>query len=198
MPPRGNVHISVPFEDVKKLEGMYREQLKKTDSFANGGLKLAEKLPQRYEAFVNKVLSEFDRLHAPMIANEVKMLSGGQMNISDTNLPVGFRREVIREALSDLRILELVQASTDFSATVTTQIPYELRDMSAVYNDGIVYEGQPIHRASMGQFMDTAYIQPMKLAMLVSNEVMHFTQAAAINWDAMGRNVEMNAASCVS
>jgi hypothetical protein len=103
-----------------------------------------------------------------MIANEVKMLSGGQMNISDTNLPVGFRREVIREALSDLRILELVQASTDFSATVTTQIPYELRDMSAVYNDGIVYEGQPIHRASMGQFMDTAYIQPMKLAMLVS------------------------------
>lgn len=193
VPPRGNVHISVPFEDVKKLEGIYREQLKKTDSFANGGLKLAEKLPQRYEAFVNKVLSEFDRLHAPTIANEVKMLSGGQMNISDTNLPVGFRREVIREALSDLRILELVQASTDFSATVTTQIPYELRDMSTVYNDGIVYEGRPIHRASMGQFMDIAYVQPMKLAMLVSNEVMHFTQAAAINWDAMGRNVEMNA-----
>jgi hypothetical protein len=59
---RGNVHISVPFEDVKKLEGMYRDQLKKTDSFANGGLKLAEKLPQRYEAFVNKVLSEFARM----------------------------------------------------------------------------------------------------------------------------------------
>ncbi|WP_035625706.1 phage protease [Herminiimonas sp. CN] len=191
--PRGSVHISMPFEDVKKLEGMYRDQLKKTSSYANGGLKLAEKLSPRSEAFVNMVLAEFDRLHAPMIANEVKMLSGGMTNISDTNLPVGFRREVIREALSDLRILELVQASTDFSATVTTQIPYELRDMSAVYNDGIVYEGQPIHRASMGQFMDTAYIQPMKLAMLVSNEVMHFTQAAAINWDAMGRNVEMNA-----
>ncbi|WP_197481660.1 phage protease [Collimonas pratensis] len=191
--PRGNLHISVPFEDVKKLEGMYRDQLKKTASYANGGLKLAEKLPERYSGFVNMVLAEFDRVHAPTIANEVKMLSGGQTNISDTNLPVGFRREVIREALSDLRILELVQATTDFSATVTTQIPYELRDMSAVYNDGIVYEGQPIHRASVGQFMDTAYIQPMKLAMLISNEVMYFTQASAINWDAMGRNVEMNA-----
>lgn len=191
--PRGNVHITMPFEDVKKLEGMYRDQLRKTTAFSNGGLKLAEKLPERYEGFINMVLAEFDRMHAPHIANEVKMLSGGQTNISDTNLPVGFRREVIREALSDLRILELVQASTDFGATVTTQIPYELRDMSAVYNDGIVYEGQPIHRASMGQYMDTAYIQPMKLAMLVSNEVMYFTQAAAINWDAMGRNVEMNA-----
>ncbi|TCS35790.1 Mu-like prophage I protein [Paucimonas lemoignei] len=188
----GNVHIpgiTVPFEEPKKLGEMYREQMKKTGVFAEGKLHLSAK----DNAFVNKVLAEFDRLHAGQIANEVKMLSGGAVNISDTNLPVGFRREVIREALSDLRVLELVQTLTDFTATVTTQIPYELRDMSQVMNDGIVYEGQPIHRAGIGQFMDTAYILPMKLAMLISNEVRHFTQAAAINWDAMARNIESNA-----
>jgi hypothetical protein len=190
--PLGSVHIpgiSVPFEDPKKLCGIYRDNLKLTSFYADGKLVLSEK----DSTFIAKVLHEFDRLHAPQIANEVKMLTGGAVNISDTNLPVGFRREVIREALSDLKVLELVQAMTDFSATVTTQIPYEVRDMTAVYNDGIVYEGQPIHKGGIGQFMDTAYILPMKLAMLISNEAMHFTQAAAINWDAMARNVESNA-----
>ncbi|WP_025918211.1 hypothetical protein [Herminiimonas sp. CN] len=182
--------ISVPFEESKKLAGIYHDNLKLTSHFAEGKLRLSPK----DNVFINKVLAEFDRLHSGQISNEVKMLSGGgTVNISDTNLPVGFRREVIREALSDLRVLELVQAMTDFSATVTTQIPYEVRDMSAVMNDGIVYEGQPIHRGGIGQFMDTAYILPMKLAMLISNEAIHFTQAAAINWDAMARNVESNA-----
>lgn len=191
--PAGSVRIPgihLPFEDSKKLSELYRENLKKTSAHAEGKLRLEAK----QSAFVERVLAEYDRLNAPQISNELKLLSaGGTVNISDTNLPVGFRREVIREALSDLRVLELVQTLTDFTATVTTQIPYELRDTSAVMNDGIVYEGQPIHRAGIGQFMDTAYVLPMKLAMLISNEVMHFTQAAAINWDAMGRNVESNA-----
>lgn len=191
--PLGSVQIpgvQIVYDEAKKLGEIYHDRLKQTSVFHEGKLRLSKK----DNAFINKVLAEFDRLHGGQIAGEVKMLSaGGTVNISDTNLPVGFRREVIREALSDLRILELVQAMTDFGATVTTQIPYELRDMSAVMNDGIVYEGNPIHRAGIGQFMDTAYILPMKLAMLISNEVMHFTQTAAINWDAMGRNVESNA-----
>ncbi|MGC8169944.1 hypothetical protein, partial [Salmonella enterica] len=85
------------------------------------------------------------------------------VNMGNTNLPVGFRREVIREALSDLRVLELVQTLTDFQATTTTQIPYELRDTSAIVNDAIVFEGKPIPPAGIGQYMDTAYILPMKL-----------------------------------
>ncbi|MFX5714361.1 hypothetical protein ABTE40_21690, partial [Acinetobacter baumannii] len=79
--------------------------------------------------------------------------------------------EVIREALSDLRVLELVQTLTDFQATTTTQIPYELRDTSAIVNDAIVFEGKPIPPAGIGQYMDTAYILPMKLAMVITNEV---------------------------
>jgi hypothetical protein len=191
--PMGSVQIpgiTLPFDDAKKLGEMYREQLKKTSYFADGKLRLSEK----QSGFVDRVLAEFDRLHGAQISGEVKMLSaGGTVNISDSTLPVGFRREVIRQALSDLRVLELVQTLTDFTATATTLIPYELRDTSAVLNDGIVFEGQPIHRAGIGQFMDTAYCLPMKLAMLISNEVVHFTQMAAINWDAMARNVESNA-----
>lgn len=186
----GSPRIAVPFEETKKLAGIYNDNLKLTDLGAQGKLFLGAK----EHPFVTRVLAEFDRLHAGQIQNEVKMLSaGGSVGIGDTSLPVGFRREVIREALSDLRVLELVQALTDFTATATTQIPYELRDMSAVHNDGIVYEGQPIHRAGIGQYMDTAYVQPMKLAMLISNEVIHFSQNSAINWDAMARNVESNA-----
>ncbi|WP_457840932.1 hypothetical protein, partial [Staphylococcus aureus] len=78
----------------------------------------------------------------------------------------------------------------DFQATTTTQIPYELRDTSAIVNDAIVFEGKPIPPAGIGQYMDTAYILPMKLAMVITNEVVHFSQASAINWDAMARNIE--------
>ncbi len=188
--PNGQVHqIQVPFEDSRKLGEIYQDRMKATSFYAQGKLRLSKK----DNLFINRVLAEFDRLHNGQIADEVKMLSGGAVNISNTNLPVGFRREVIREALSDLRVLDLVQTLTDFSATVTTQIPYELRDTSQIVNDGIVFEGQPIPNGGIGQFMDTAYILPTKLALLISNEALHFTQAAAINWDAMARNVESNA-----
>jgi hypothetical protein len=163
--------------------------LKQTNEFAAGKLKLAEKV----SPFIEKVLSEFDRLNAPAIAAEVKRLAGGTTGMADTSLPIGFQRTVIREALSDLRVLELVSSLTDFTAAVTTQIPYETRDGSAILNDGIVYEGAPIHRASVKQGMDTAYILPMKLAFIISNEVMHFSRVSAIDWDAYGRNVASNA-----
>lgn len=186
--PAGSVHIDVPDESMKKLDGIYRENLKKTSTFAMGKIKLAEKT----HPFVNMVLGEFDRLHADVLHHEVKMLAG-ETGMANVNLPAGYKREVIREALSDLNILSLVNTMIDPAATTTTEIPYEQRDVSAVMNDGIVYEGQEIHRAGISQEMDTAYIQPMKIAMLISNEVIHFSRASGINWDAMGRNLESNA-----
>lgn len=188
--PAGSVRVThVTSGDSKALQEQINEGLRRTSHSANGRLRLSE----QPSGFVGMVLAEFDRMHAPQIHREVKMLSGGETGTSDTNLPVGFQRTVIMEALSDLRVLELVQTLTDFAATGTTQIPYETRDISDVQNDGIVYEGQPIHRASVSQAMDLAYILPMKLAFLISNEVMHFTRASAINWDAYARNVESNA-----
>jgi hypothetical protein len=163
--------------------------LKSSNAFANRQLRLSETL----SPFAERVLSEFDRINAPTIAAETKRLAGGSTGMADTNLPIGFQRTVIREALSDLRVLELINTLTDFSATVTTQIPYETRDGSAILNEGIVYEGAAIHRASVTQGMDTAYILAMKLSFIISNEVMHFSRVSGIDWDAYGRNVASNA-----
>jgi hypothetical protein len=186
--PAGVIHIEGASGEVKKLSGIYHENLKRTSEFAMGKIKLAEKA----HPFVSMVLAEYDRIHAHELHNEVKMLAG-ETGMANTNLPVGFVREVIREALSDMNVLSLVNTMVDSTATTTTQIPYEQRDVSQVYNDGVVYEGQEIHRAGISQAMDTAYIVPMKIAILVSNEVIHFSRASGINWDALARNLESSA-----
>lgn len=146
------------------------------------------------KAPVRKILAEFDRLHGPALAAEAKRLAdGGATTVGNLNVPVGFQRTVIREALSDLAILDLVQVLTDPSAQATTQIPYELRKPGTVVNDGIVYEGRGIPRASIEQKMDTAYVNKMALSLLISNEVAFFSSSSLIDWDAYARNVESNA-----
>jgi len=134
----------------------------------------------------------FDQIHGRRLQEERRQLSNGETDIGDTNLPVSVQRSVIREALSDLRVLNLVQTLTDSGAQATTQIPYEVRDTDQVHNDGIVYEGQGIHRAGVQQKMDIAYLVPMKIAMIVSNEVAHLSANSRIDWDAFARNVSSN------
>lgn len=146
------------------------------------------------KAPVRKILAEFDRRNADALRAEAKQLAdGGATTVGNLNVPVGFQRTVIREALSDLAILDLVQVLTDPSAQATTQIPYELRKPGTVVNDGIVYEGRGIPRASIEQKMDTAYVNKMALSLLISNEVAFFSRSALIDWDAYARNVESNA-----
>lgn len=183
--PLGTVHIEVVDEGSKKLSSIYHGALKKTSAYANGQLRLSEKV----SAFVDQVLNQFDRIHAREIHDEARMLAEGT-GMANVSLPVGFQREVIREALSDLNILQLVNAITDFTAQTTTLIPYETRDVSGVLNDGVVFEGQEINYAGISQAMDTAYITPMKVAYMISNEVANFTRTSGLNWDAMSRNIE--------
>ena len=161
------------------------------NSYAGSALRLTEEA--KLNPFARKVLQIFDHLNARRLHAESKQLAGGETNIGDTDFPVGVQRTVIREALSDLRILELVQGLTDPTAQATTQIPYEVRDTSQVLNDGVVFEGQGIPGASISQAMDLAYILPRKLAIKLSNEVIHFSRSSNINWDAYARNVESNA-----
>lgn len=170
---------------IKKLSGIIRENLEKTSVAQNGGLRLAEK----DHPFLQRVLAEFDRHHASQLEHERKVLSGEVTVDGNTNLPAGFRREVIREALSDLNILALLQQLTDFTSTATTtmQIPYEERQTGGILNDGVVAEGAGIPNAGVSQKMDSAYVQAMKLAMNVTNEVMYFTRASMVNWDAWAR-----------
>lgn len=172
--------------DSIKLQGLIHGHLKQTSAFVTGSLKLAE--DKNLNPFVTQVLALFDSQHAAAIKKNVLALAG-ETSISDTDLPVAFQREVIRESLSDLNILNLVQTYTDGGAQATTQIPYEERDVSGVLNDGIVSERQGIPKAKVRQKMDLGYMQAMKIAIDVSNEVMHLTQSSSINWDAWGRNV---------
>ena len=190
--PAGSTHIYHGDDNSPKQlqEAVHKAHSKGPSRYANG-LILAEKV----DPFVEMVLNAFDNLpgNRERIELESKLLAGENVVISDTDLPIGFQREVIREALSDTNILQLVQGLTDPTATAVTQIPYEERDDSQITNNGIVAEGQGIHGASVAQKMDLAYIVAMKLAMKLSNEVIYFTRTSGINWDAFGRNVAMNA-----
>ena len=188
--PRGRIQFGqVPASDAAAVQAFHHEQLRNTSAFHSGGIRLSEDkdLPH----FVRDVLNVFDANNAGRLSNTARQLSeGGLTNMADTDLPVGFQREVIREALSDLNLLQLVATYTDPSATATTQIPYELRDNRTLPNNGMVFERQPIRKVGMTQKMDLAYINAMKLAIDVSNEVMHFSRASGIDWDAYARNVE--------
>ncbi|HRO03998.1 MAG TPA: hypothetical protein PLS69_10395, partial [Terricaulis sp.] len=98
--PSGSVHIEVPHEAPTKLAGMIHEALKRTDAYARGALRLAEKDSH----FVGKVLHAFDASHGHRLDAEHKALAGGQAVVGDYFFPAGLQREVIRVALSDLRI----------------------------------------------------------------------------------------------
>ena len=95
------------------------------------GIALTFAAADKLHPFTAKVLSEFDRLFARELNAERKLLAGTQTDMANTKLPYGVQREVIKEALSDLNVLNLVQTLTDFSAQATVQVPYEERELGA-------------------------------------------------------------------
>jgi len=187
--PSGSVHIDVPNETPKKLAGMIHEALKRTDAYARGDFTL----PEKDGHFVGKVLAAFDARHGHRLDAEHRALAGGQAAMGDYFFPAGLQREVIRVALSDLRILELVRTAVDPTAQGTTQIPYEVRPEFAAVNDGVVFEGQPIPRYQTTTSHELAFITPMKIGMEWTNELQHFTQRGLVNWDAVAENLAANA-----
>lgn len=188
--PSGSVHITMDESNaIKKLAEDVRKGLQQVG--AQHGLKLAEEGKQ--SPFVQRLLSEFDAKHAEALHREAKKLSGGTVGISDTSLPASYQRAVIEETYQDLNVLALVNASVDPTAAATHNIPYETRDTAGVLNDAVTYEGQAIQQAGISQAMDLAYIEPRKLALELSNEVIFFTrQNGLINWDAWARNIASN------
>lgn len=181
----GSLQLGQPSSSGLKLQELVHAQLKNTSAFALKEIKLSEKLIP----FASQVLGQFDQLNQSTIASEVKKLSDSNTSMSDVDLPIGFQREVLRESLCDLNILNLVQTLVDATATATTQIPYELRDVSGVLNQGVVFERQGIHKSKVSQRMDLAYAHAMKIAFDVTGEVMHFSRSSVINWDAWARNI---------
>lgn len=184
----GTPHITVPDEGTLKLSQIYRDNLSKTLSANDLTLIEEAKLP----IFAKRVLAEFDRLHAPEMHLEHKVLAG-EMDTNSATLPVGVQRQVLLESLCDFNILELISVDTDFGSQSVVDIPYEERDISQIVGDGIVYESQPIPFAGVRQKMFEARVLPMKIALSVTNELMHFSRVSLIDWDAWARGIASNA-----
>ena len=184
-------HVDINDEPIgKKLSDTMRTRL--GNSNGAGRLRLPEH--DKLSPFARQVLGEFDRANGRQLTAEAKKLAGEDgVHIADGEFPKGAQRQVILETLSDLRILDLVSTNVDPQAQATTQIPYETRNTGAVRNDGVVHEGQPIPFAGVQQRMDVAYIQQRKIAMLMSNEMIHFSAASQIDWNAWARNIASNA-----
>lgn len=191
LPGGAGQYIQMGDEPVgKRLGADLRKRLGDTAA-AESDLKLPEE--EKCSKFTQKVLAAFDHRNAKRLDQESKVLAGdGSTNIGDGDFPVAAQRQVILETLSDLRFLDLVRADVDPQATSTTEIPYEERNTSQVRNGGRVYEGKPIPAAGVVQKMDIAYIEPRKISLLMSNEMMHFSRASRIDWDAWARSIASN------
>lgn len=194
MPIRSGVtHISVDDSNsIRKLSDDIRTGLLQTRAARSGSLQLAE--PAKESPFVKELMQHYDAVNAPRLHREAKMLASGVVDTGDTTIPASVQREVIKEVYQRLDILSLVNASVDPTTGPTHSIPYENRDNSALRNDAVVYEGQPINPAGVNQEMDYAYIEPRKIAMQLTNEVAFFTRnSGMINWDAWAANIAGNA-----
>lgn len=189
----GTTNITVDDSNqIKTLSEDIRKGLATSRGGRNGKLLLTE--PDKLSPFVKELMQHFDAANAPRLHREAKMLASGVVDTGDTKIPASVEREVIQEVYQRLDILSLVNASVDPTTGPTHSIPFENRDLSALRNDAIVYEGQPINPAGVNQDMDYAYIEPRKIAMELTNEVAFFTRnSGMINWDAWSRNIEGNA-----
>lgn len=188
--PAGFVHV-VPGADGigSKVHGFLREQLALSDSAHE--LRLPEE--KSLTPFARKILAAFDRQYGAQMEAEFKRLSGdGSVVITDGQFPVVAQREVIVELLADLKFLDLVATKVDTTSQSTMQIPYEVRNVANVGPGAVVYEGQPINYAGVSQLMDQAFCVPRKIAAKMSNEMIHFSRNALINWDAWARSIASN------
>ncbi|WP_200916931.1 hypothetical protein [Jeongeupia sp. HS-3] len=107
--PLGNARIQVPAEGAKKLSGIYRDHLAKTDS----AYLLHPDPKAQLHPFCARVLAEFDRLHAPAIEREAKMTDAkragyniGQISVGATHTDTSMTETYIK--LRDMPVSEVV------------------------------------------------------------------------------------------
>lgn len=189
--PSGTPRISVDDGNaIKALTQAVRVGLKATH--LGDQLRMPEE--DKLTPFQKKLLAQFDADNAPRLHAEHKRLAGGPVTSGDLSLPASYQRAVLLEATSDNRVLELVSANVDPTTGPTHTIPFEKRDISAIRNDGIVYEGQEIPPGGVSIENDYAYIVPAKISVDVTNEAAYFSQhSAVINYDAWARGLLSNA-----
>ena len=149
--------------------------------------------------FSEKALSLFDRVYARQLHQEgQRFLAGGPTGIGDTTIGTSLfsvARTVIREALSDLIFLNLVDGDiiSDKMDAATVYIPYVYRDRESNLLSSLQkYQGQAIGRAQVKQSGENAYVSPLKLMTAIYDEVLVFGQNLGFNY----RPLEDNLAEC--
>lgn len=173
------------------MSDLVLDNLEKTGAYAAR----VEPSHQGHKQFLRKTLGAFVERCSRQLSLEQRVLSGEAVATNNNYLPASFNKELIRLTLADLKILELVKGVVDTTAAASIMIPYEVRSTSPADfpNFGIVYEGQGIPFSGVSLEAEPAYVQPAKLALKVTNEIMHFTRAADMNWDAWADNINSNA-----
>lgn len=141
-------------------------------------------------------LAAFDKDRGAELEQEATrfLADGGSTLTANQNLPVGWQRAILKEALADTAILDLVQTLSYPGMSSSVSIPYEVRKIGTVVNGGIVYEGAQIPRYSIEQKMDLAYVNATKLSISISNECAFFSANASADWDMLSRAIASNAA----
>lgn len=189
--PAGVVHLSV--DDSNELKSLAEEVRKGLKSSSVGDqLKLPEE--EKLTPFQKRVLAQFDATNAPKLRAEAKKLAGGPVDTGDLSLPASYQRAVLLESLADNRILDLVSTSVDPTQGPVHTVKYEQRDTSALFNDGVVYEGHEIPPGGVRIQDDFAYIVPMKISLDLTNEAIFFSRNSRLmDYDAWGRTLISNA-----
>lgn len=172
----------------QRIHAITCKALGETDTFANGGLQLTEYA--KLQPFTKKVLGAFDTENHQRLLSEEKQLSDG--TLSDTSIPASITRQVITEIVEDHKILELVDTVIDATSGPTAQYRYEERDSGPLNDFGIVPEGAGIPTSGVAIKIGTAYLVARKLAMKLSDELIHFNAGGQVNWDAWARTIAAN------
>lgn len=124
---------------------------------------------------VKKILSGFDRFHSSRLTDEKKTLDeGGSITALGTTIPVIFGRAIVRDIAANTALLEAVQLVMDNSGRETIFVPHLTRNVAGLPRLGRVYEGAEIAPLGISQVYDTAHVESIKIALAVSDEVMHF------------------------
>jgi hypothetical protein len=172
----------------QRIHAITCKALGETDTFANGGLQLTEYA--KLQPFTKKVLGAFDTENHQRLLAEEKQLSDG--TLSDTSIPASITRQVITEIVEDHKILDLVDTVIDATSGPTAQYRYEERDSGPLNDFGIVPEGAGIPTSGVAIKIGTAYLVARKLAMKLSDELIHFNAGGQVNWDAWARTISAN------
>jgi hypothetical protein len=180
----GTPRISVDHtNEVMRFSEQVYAGLRQTSSFATG--KLCLPAEDNLNNLAKQYLSAFNAEHAPRLLQEARMLSDvGQANVGQYWIPESFTREVIREALAELNIFQLLRTVVEPSQSSTFNVPYEITNRGEIRDRAVLVERQMYPRVASRTARDIGYLLKRGAMIDVSEEAEMFTRGGPVNYDA--------------